>query len=276
MTDSTTDEKSGEGMVELGPSADELFGDLEDESLEIDEDDRSATETSAEDDGIEDRTATDVFDQLRAEGDATLDTDSVLVDESPEEIIASADEDADEDESDLDDALVDEAALDELLLTGRTKEDEFLWIDSDTEGASSADDHESTTATDSDAETEPAAASTAESDDVEQFTDELADEGATEDELSSETVDEGESTDDLEPEPSVDDVVDDESIEDDASSNLEDEIADTLEDETDDSSADEMAETDSEADEDADADETDDDGPSGFFGWLRAKLGAIF
>ncbi len=266
MTDSTTDEKSGDGMVELGPSVDELFGDLEDESLETDAADRSTTETSTEDDGIEDRTATDVFDQLRAEGDATLDTDSVLVDESPEEIIASADEDADEDESDLDDALVDEAALDELLLTGRTKEDEFLWIDSDTEGASSADDHEPTTATDADAGAEPAAASTAESDDVEQSTDELADEGATEDELSSETVDEGESTDDLEAESSVDDVVDDESIEDDASGDLEDE--------TDDSSADETAETDSEADEDAD--EADADGPSGFFGWLRAKLGAIF
>ncbi|WP_276253422.1 hypothetical protein [Halomontanus rarus] len=135
MTDSTIDNKSGDGSFDLGPSVDELFGDIEDESsserVRNEEDDGATTEDTA-DDGIEDQTAADVFNQLRDEatdtGEADIDSD-ILEDESPTDIIASADEPTDDAPTVDDDLLVDEHALENLLLTGRTKEDEFLWVD---------------------------------------------------------------------------------------------------------------------------------------------------
>ncbi|WP_207589368.1 hypothetical protein [Halomontanus rarus] len=135
MTDSTIDNKSGDGSFDLGPSVDELFGDIEDESsserVQNEEDDGATTEDTA-DDGIEDQTAADVFNQLRDEatdtGEADIDSD-ILEDESPTDIIASADEPTDDAPTVDDDLLVDEHALENLLLTGRTKEDEFLWVD---------------------------------------------------------------------------------------------------------------------------------------------------
>lgn len=126
MTDSTIDEKSGQRAVGVTPSADDLFGEIgSDEPLEEDPIERRPDDR--DDHGeIEDRTASDVFDQLRAET-TDDDADALLDDESPADIIASADE-ADEDGDD--DLLVDEDALEDLLLTGRTEGEEFLWIDS--------------------------------------------------------------------------------------------------------------------------------------------------
>ncbi|UTF52383.1 hypothetical protein [Natronosalvus rutilus] len=138
MTDSTTDEKSREGDFDIGPSMDELFGEIEDDSA--DEEPVDPDET-AHGDGVEDVTAADLFSQLRDEAAADPGMDEVLEDESPEEIIASADED-DEPDHDVDDELVDEGALDDLLLTGRTRSDEFLWIDSG-DDSSSVDDGDS-------------------------------------------------------------------------------------------------------------------------------------
>ena len=124
MTDSTINGGSGEGNLDFGTSAEELFGEFEDESLEDEELERSER---GKPDDIEDRTAADVFDQLKSETEA-VDTVSVLEDETPEDIIASADEPDDGDEPD-DDLIEDEAALETLLLTGRTKGEEFLWVD---------------------------------------------------------------------------------------------------------------------------------------------------
>lgn len=126
MTDSTIDEKSGQRAVGVTPSADDLFGEIgRDEPLEEEPIERRSE--GRDDRGeIEDRTASDVFDQLRAET-TDDDADALLGDESPADIIASADE-ADEDGDD--DLLVDEDELEDLLLTGRTEGEEFLWIDS--------------------------------------------------------------------------------------------------------------------------------------------------
>ncbi|MFC7215951.1 hypothetical protein ACFQO4_17920 [Saliphagus sp. GCM10025334] len=144
MTDSTTDEKSREGDFDIGPSMDELFGEIEDDSA--DEEPVDPDETAHGDD-VEDVTAADLFSQLRDEA-ADSGMDEVLEDESPEEIIASADED-DEPDYDVDDELVDEGALDDLLLTGRTRSDEFLWVDSGDDSSSAGDGDSGATEADS-------------------------------------------------------------------------------------------------------------------------------
>lgn len=154
MTEGTIDDKSGDGGFDVGSTADELFGAIEDDPLESSVDrsgaDAGATvedvesaiedvEPADEDDGsgVEDQTAASVFGQLKDDlaGDDANDVgaDEVLDDETPEDIIASADEpDPDPDPID-DDLLADEEELADLLLTGRTKEAEFLWIDTDDE-----------------------------------------------------------------------------------------------------------------------------------------------
>lgn len=142
MTDSSIDEKSGEGDYDVGPSMDELFGEIE----EVEEGDVDREETPQADD-VEDVTAADVFSQLRDEAAQESGVDDVLEDESPEEIIASADDETDAEEDEIDADLVDEGALDDLLLTGRTRSDEFLWVDS-----GDADDASATTETESDTE----------------------------------------------------------------------------------------------------------------------------
>lgn len=140
MTDSSIDKNSGEGGFDSGPSMEELFGDIEDESLEGEQIDRQEDDPK-DDEEIEDLTAADVFNQLRDEVSANDGAESVLEEASPEDIIASADEPVVEDEE-IDDDLVDEGALDNLLLTGRTKGEEFLWVDS----GDSTDSSESTDA----------------------------------------------------------------------------------------------------------------------------------
>ncbi|WP_247001442.1 hypothetical protein [Halosolutus gelatinilyticus] len=125
MTDSTAGNSACDGGFEVGPSADELFGDIE-ESFEEETTDHEEDGASAGGKSIEDRTAADVFAQLQS--DVGDDTDEVLSDESPEDIIASADDP--DPEPEVDGALlVDEGELEALLLTGRTKEQEFLWVD---------------------------------------------------------------------------------------------------------------------------------------------------
>ncbi|WP_255192212.1 hypothetical protein [Natronobeatus ordinarius] len=120
MTDSTTDgETTG---VDVGPSMDELFGAVEEEPLERESVDRSVDEHE----GIEDQTASDVFEQFRREADGQSAVDDVLGEESPDDIITGV---ADEEPTSTADELLDEDALEDLLLTGRRKADEFLWVD---------------------------------------------------------------------------------------------------------------------------------------------------
>lgn len=88
-----------------------------------------------EDAETDDLTAGDVFERLKDEEDVTsADSDEVyreLVDESPEDLVAAADEPTTEPTPEDDDLLADEAALESLLLPDRTEEDGFLWIDPD-------------------------------------------------------------------------------------------------------------------------------------------------
>ncbi len=99
----------------------------------------------AEDDGPEDKTADDLFQEL-ADAESSLGTSAdgdeiyeKLSNDSPEEIIAAADEDVKE--HPIDDAILpDEDALGELLLSDRTEEDGFLWIDTGGDDESTDDD----------------------------------------------------------------------------------------------------------------------------------------
>lgn len=128
MTDSSTDDKATDGGLEMGPSADELFGGAETESLEgepIDRPPRDGTAAVT----VEDRTAADVFDELQTEASAGVDVSDLLADESPEDIIASADEPAEPAARVDDDLTVDDETLGDLLLTDRTEGEEFLWVD---------------------------------------------------------------------------------------------------------------------------------------------------
>lgn len=98
-----------------------------------------------EDEGPDDKTADDLFQEL-AETESSLGTSAdgdeiyeELTDDSPEEIIAAADETVEE--HPVDDAILpDEDALQELLLSDRTMEDGFLWID--TGGETETDDED--------------------------------------------------------------------------------------------------------------------------------------
>lgn len=92
--------------------------------------------------GPDDKTAEDVFQEL-ADDESGLGTSAdgddiyeELSDDSPEEIIAAADETVDE--PDVDEAILpDEDALDALLLSERTMADGFLWVETATEPAAS-------------------------------------------------------------------------------------------------------------------------------------------
>jgi len=98
----------------------------------------SLTRESKEDEGPEDKTADDLFRELAEAEETSLgssaDGDEIyeeLSEDSPEEIIAAADEDAET--HPVDDAILpDEDALDDLLLSDRRKVDGFLWVDTGT------------------------------------------------------------------------------------------------------------------------------------------------
>ncbi|PCR90084.1 prolipoprotein diacylglyceryl transferase [Natrinema ejinorense] len=133
MTESTT-EPPADAPLEVDSSIDALFEELE----ETDSSGDHRTETTDGDeigegdvDGVEDQTAADVFDQLRADG-TDGDTDDVLADETPDDIIASVDEPAPEPATPVDDELLaDDDELTEFLLTGRREDEEFLWVETD-------------------------------------------------------------------------------------------------------------------------------------------------
>ncbi|OIB56506.1 hypothetical protein [Natrialba sp. SSL1] len=154
MTDSTTDDNAGDGGVDVGGHGTDLFGEMTDDvfggpavdedetrrhASETDDDgtataeetdgaDETSTDTTGTSDGVADQTAASVFGQLKGDDEAAV--DDVLDEDSPDDIIASADEEPDEHPGDdLEGLLADEGELEELLLTGRTKEQEFLWVD---------------------------------------------------------------------------------------------------------------------------------------------------
>jgi|AntDeeMinimDraft_4_1070355.scaffolds.fasta_scaffold00620_9 hypothetical protein len=131
MTDSTTDTQSADGGFEVGSSVDDLFGEIESDG-DSGVDQRVETDDGDGSDAVEDQTAADVFDQLRTDAGDENGADDILADESPDDIIASADEPAPEPDATVDaDLLADDDELADLLLTGRSKETdgEFLWID---------------------------------------------------------------------------------------------------------------------------------------------------
>jgi hypothetical protein len=81
----------------------------------------------------EDTTADELFAQLRDEHDDDEQAHAVdnVTDESPEDIMARADEDA-EHVDQIDDSIrADEGALDDLLLTERREADGFLWVETE-------------------------------------------------------------------------------------------------------------------------------------------------
>ena len=128
MTDSATDDTPGDGGLEAGPSLDELFESVAEEPLDERPADRNPTDETSRDER-DDQTTRAVFDRLKA--DETADTDAVLEEDRPAEIIASADEpEPSTDETAIDAALlVDEDALEALLLPDRTEGEEFLWVE---------------------------------------------------------------------------------------------------------------------------------------------------
>jgi len=88
-----------------------------------------------ESDEADDPTAGDVFERLKnSEPSTSADSEAVyreLVDEDPDAIAETADEPPAEPAIEDDDLLADEGALEDLLLSGRTEEDGFLWIEAD-------------------------------------------------------------------------------------------------------------------------------------------------
>ncbi|MWV40082.1 hypothetical protein [Natrialba sp. INN-245] len=311
MTDSTIENKPGDGGFDIGSSADELFGEIAEEPLETDVD-RDDDGESEDDQGVEDQTAATVFGQLKDEVDRSG-TDELLADESPEDIIASADEPEPEPEVD-DDLLADEEALTNLLLTERTKGEEFLWIDAgDSAGVNDSDDSPSDAPPSTD---DRSAESTAEGDVAEDAAGAIEstdsnDEPATEtqrsvletnarpDEGNRSISSDGASTDSSESSPFAADESEDEPDEPEVGeiepaepefSDIEPEgigfadsdseettrstrsEADADPTETDESDGDSTSEPSTESDWPEDADDV----PTGFFGRLRAKLASLF
>ncbi|WIV66323.1 hypothetical protein [Natrialbaceae archaeon AArc-T1-2] len=177
MTNSTTDETTGDGALEVGPSADELFGDIENpypSTERVDGLGSGGTGTSTDrTGGVTDRTANEVFSRLRDESDSRRDPDAVLEGESPAEIMNRTDDGPVVTE--IDDALTDDDGVEALLLTGRRKADGFLWVeceDDDLERANDADDADSGEATSGEAEP-PSKAEADESNDTDSVTSRL-------------------------------------------------------------------------------------------------------
>lgn len=85
---------------------------------------------------VADRTATDVFASLAADG-PSVDTDAILDGTTPEEIIDRTDEPAPS--TSVHHSLIDEGELTELILPDRRDEGSFRWVET-TESASRSDD----------------------------------------------------------------------------------------------------------------------------------------
>lgn len=151
MTDSTVNANSGDGATDIG-SADELFGGIDAGGTMGEDVDAGTPDVGGRtegpgsaDDTVEDRTAAAVFGQLQENVSDSDGVDDVLEDETPDDIVASADDPEPEPvDADL---LADEDALEELLLTDRTEGEEFRWIDTD-DGTDDASDPDRTDAED--------------------------------------------------------------------------------------------------------------------------------
>ncbi|WP_265112138.1 MSCRAMM family adhesin SdrC [Halosolutus halophilus] len=250
MTDSTADKNASDGSFEAGPSADELFGEIA-ESVEGGPTDRERGDASTGSETIEDRTAADVFDQLQS--DVGDDTDGVLADESPEDIIASADE-PDPDPAD-DDLLVDEDALEDLLLTGRTKEKEFLWVDSD-DGAGDDTDGDGTGRSAEATDTPAGAADESPTPDAEGDDDDV---GRSSQSGGSIMVSDEDDAGDTDSETGLDADADSEAPSDRESASESDDSAPIVQDE-----------------DRTLANPEDEQSSSGILGWLRSKIGGLF
>lgn len=109
-----------------------------DVSIEESTEDRTSTPDDGATPDAEDTTADELFSQLRDEHAADEPAADAVTEESPEDIMAKADEEAAHVDQ-VDDAIrADEDALDDLLLTGRREADGFLWVE--TEDDAAADD----------------------------------------------------------------------------------------------------------------------------------------
>ncbi|WP_256300382.1 hypothetical protein [Haloarchaeobius salinus] len=158
MTNRTMDSGSSRmGGDEANLDIDDLFASSSDGGREDEPTDESTTPEGTDGrDEIEDTTAGELFQQLSAEVEAEDDETEAdpfdeLSDESPEEIIASADEEV-EHVDEVDDAIAaDDELFDTLLLPEREEEDGFLWVQTE-------DDDEATTRDDPDVADETTAA----------------------------------------------------------------------------------------------------------------------
>lgn len=285
MTDSTMNTNSGEGTLDVG-GVDGLFEDLEDESLEETPSDGDGTDDGGEStepslsDAVEDRTASAVFGQLQERVSETDDVDDVLADESPADIIASADEPEPEREP-IGDELVDESALEELLLTDRTKSEEFLWVetdadDSNTEGSAVDDvDDSSVDAIDSvDAEIRPESDSAVSSIETEPETTQRPASDRSEADLDAALGEVAEAS--TEPTDEIDVSGSAEETDDTLESKDETERPAETPDNTATPPTDTAASEPTTTDEPTVSSATDDDSSSGLLGWLRSTLGGLF
>ncbi|WP_226041723.1 hypothetical protein [Natrinema sp. DC36] len=275
MTDSTTDTQSADDGFDVGSSVDDLFGEIESDA-DSGGDQWAETEDGDGSDAVEDQTAADVFDQLRTDAGDESGADDILADESPDDIIASADEPDPEPDATVDaDLLADDDELADLLLTGRSKETdgEFLWIDpaddAGTDGVETGDEgrlEESADAT-------PAGESDDATDDTADVEQPDADESITDD--TDGDVDESPTPNDIEakPEPATSSTP--EIISDDGSETIADSSDDTDEIDEADETAPEPAADGDDAEEESGRVDADDE-PSGPLSKVRATLGGLF
>ncbi|SIR88504.1 hypothetical protein SAMN05421752_104187 [Natronorubrum thiooxidans] len=278
MTDSTINTNSSEGALDVGATTDDLFGEIEEGVPEGEPVDGGSTgteepaddEPEPSDGGVEDQTAATVFGNLQKNGSTADDIDDVLDNESPEDIIASADEP--EPEPADDELLVDEGALEELLLTDRTKDQEFLWIDADDtdESAETPADTAASSETDAvDASTTDADGELSTDDPVESTADTDAPESASSDDAPDEHAAEAAVADEHEKTETPLETESD--VEPDAESDVEPDSQPDIET----SETTELALADDEHTA-VPATTDDDDTTTGVLGWLRAKLGGLF
>jgi hypothetical protein len=149
MSDSTR--TTADGGTSDALNVEDLFA-TDDTAISIDDEesaDRTTTERTETTPGTgtvtpdaEDTTADELFAQLRDEHDDAEQAHAVddVTDESPDDIMARADAEA-EHVDQIDDSIrADEGALDDLLLTERREADGFLWVETGTDDADATED----------------------------------------------------------------------------------------------------------------------------------------